>query len=530
MIDGPEKQSFGNFLRYFRGQTINRKTGRPLSQDQFGIHLTDRLGLIITRNKVNHWETDKNSPHPQRERDLLIAIITTLKDFKGIRGLDEANRLLQAGNYQSLTTQEINRIDPTWNPPTVHQDVSGDAVAKTVSVSHSDSTLGLAATDFQPKDIYHYFQASPVDLRLSFDSYIADKIKGFVGREFVFDAIDDFIKNNLSGYLIIRGEPGIGKTAMLAKLIYDHGYVHHFNIALQNIRSVKTFLENICLQLIARYDLPYSSLPQSATENSNFLSQCLSEAAAKRENHPIVIAVDALDESDSAGLPAPVNSLYLPFSLPEGVYIVVTVRRIFDLRLQVSNRQTLDLEADSDGNLQDIKDYIENHLKSETMLHSVASWNVSKEQFTEVLAKKSQGNFMYLHHVLPAIERGKFISGGLDELPEGLLDYYQRHWRQMREGNEQDFDTLYEPIVCILGVAQEPITIEQMSNWTKLDKGQVNRAIEKWYEFLSPAKKDQRYLYRIYHVSFQEFLASKVDLTKYDRMIADYYLGLTGMK
>src|SRR5687767_5817992 len=161
---------------------------------------------------------------------------------------------------------------------------------------------------------YTYFQATPAQLRRSFDSYMADKLKGFVGREFVFNAIDDFIKSNQSGYLVIRGDPGIGKTALLAKLINDHGYIHHFNIALQNIRSIRAFLENICLQLISRYSLPYKSLPQHATDDSGFLSQCLDEAASMRQNYPIVIAVDALDESDRMGLPSTVNSLYLPFS------------------------------------------------------------------------------------------------------------------------------------------------------------------------------------------------------------------------
>ena len=198
-------------------------------------------------------------------------------------------------------------------------------------------------------NVYPYFQAAPFDLRRSFDSYMADKVRNFVGRQFVFDAINDFLKNNSSGYYIIRGDPGIGKTALLAKLILDKGYIHHFNIALQNIRSVRSFLENVSSQLISRYNLPYKSLPQNATDDSGFLMQCLSDVAAKRENHPIVIAVDAIDEADRTGMAASVNSLYLPVSLPEGVYIIITVRRIYDPRLQFSKSQILDLEANSAG-------------------------------------------------------------------------------------------------------------------------------------------------------------------------------------
>ena len=377
---------------------------------------------------------------------------------------------------------------------------------------------------------YPYFQAAPFDLRRSFDSYMSDKVRNFVGRQFVFNAINDFLNNNSSGYYIIRGDPGIGKTALLAKLILNNGYIHHFNIALQNIRSVRSFLENICLQLISRYNLPYKSLPQNATDDSGFLMQCLSDAAAKHENHPIVIAVDAIDEADRTGLAAMVNSLFLPFSLPEGVYIILTVRRIYDPHLLFSKSQTLDLEADSAGNLKDIKEYIDDYIKREKMVARISNWNTNSAKFSEALVKKSQGNFMYLYYVMPAIEEGKFVKGTLDELPDGLLGYYQRHWRQMRDGDVQEFEKLYEPIVCILGVAQEPITMDQIASWTKIDKSQVKRAIEKWSEFLQPTKQDKQQLYRIYHASFQDFLSNQVDLTKYDGIIADYYLQLANMK
>src|SRR3989442_6306927 len=46
---------------------------------------------------------------------------------------------------------------------------------------------------------------------ISFDTLIADKTEGFVGRQFVFDALNAFLAKEQSGYFVIRGEPGIGK-------------------------------------------------------------------------------------------------------------------------------------------------------------------------------------------------------------------------------------------------------------------------------------------------------------------------------
>jgi hypothetical protein len=315
----------------------------------------------------------------------------------------------------------------------------------------------------------------------------------------------------------------------MAKLINDRGYVHHFNVASQNIRSTRTFLENACAQLIARYDLDHDEIPQRAFDDSGFLVQCLSEAAADPTNRPVVLAIDALDEVDRLGLTAAMNILYLPSSLPEGVYVVATTRPVDDLRLSVMHRQTLDLEADSAGNLRDITTYIENYLQREEMQRRLDAWGVSAEQFVVGLRQKSQGNFMYLYYVLPAIEEGRFVEGTLDELPEGLMAYYRRHWRQMREGNAEEFDAIYEPIVCILGVAQEPVTVQQIANWTKLSPSQVRKSTRLWREFLEVEQVDGETRYRIYHASFQDFLKEQVDLVRYDEMIADYYLALAGL-
>ncbi len=82
----------------------------------------------------------------------------------------------------------------------------------------------------------------------------------------------------------------------MAQLVKQAGYVHHFNIASQNIRSHRDFLHNICAQLIVRYGLDYLMLPQDVADNGAFLSTLLSEAAEKTENRPVVVLVDAFDE------------------------------------------------------------------------------------------------------------------------------------------------------------------------------------------------------------------------------------------
>ena len=130
---------------------------------------------------------------------------------------------------------------------------------------------------------------------------------------------------------------------------------------------------------------------------------------------------------------------------------------------------------------------------------------------------------MYLFHVLPAIAEGRFSKGTLDELPNGLLGYYQRHWREMRDGKENDFDTIYAPIVYILGVAREPVTTDQIAAWTQISLSKVKSSIGDWREFLMEEAIDDQRWYRIYHASFQDFLKDQVDLKQYHKLIASRY-------
>lgn len=397
-------------------------------------------------------------------------------------------------------------------------------------VHESSSTQLLSAHAGSQKDAHDsgwQFSFATTDLQRVFHSTILDKTKEFTGREFVFDAFDTFVATQSSGYFMVLGVPGIGKSSLVAKLVTDRQCVHHFNVAAQGIRTVRAFWGNLCVQLIKRYKLNHSSLPANALDDSRFFMQCLGEAAQVRKNHPIVIAIDALDESDRTGFPPSANTLYLPSSLPQGVFVLATTRELDDIRLNVNHQERLYLDADSDENQRDIVRYIRNYVKRPAMKHCLAKLGKRQGQFVKTLCEKSQGNFMYLHYVLPAIEKGRFIIGELEELPTGLTEYYQRHWRQMRSENEVDFDKVIEPIICSLAVAKMPVSIAQIQKWTKLDSATILTAIRAWREFFVEERLERIPHYRIYHTSFQDFLEEKVGLRHYVGMIDDYYEALS---
>jgi hypothetical protein len=392
---------------------------------------------------------------------------------------------------------------------------------------------GVVVGDYN--NVFQVFAQSPPSIAsyirsAQFRSLVDERTKGFVGREFVFDEVDRILTGSelASGYVVIRGEPGIGKTAIAASLVARRGYVHHFNIAPENIRSPRQFLENVCAQLIARYELDHATLPPQAGEDAGFLSQLLAEAAnpARKRDEPVVVVVDALDEAEDTHLDSSANRLYLPRSLPEGVFFVVTTREEADYRLDVDNESEIWIREEDPANQQDVARYVENFMdtQSASMNDRIAAWGLSRPDFVEAIAGRSEGNFMYLVHVLPEIARGKLgpdEGEGMAALPRGLKGYYKRHWRDMKDADSARFENFQRPVLCFLAISREPVTIPQLMEWTRLDPGAVKDVVREWREFLNEDPDVEPPTYRIYHRSFGEFLDEEENLRWYHEQIAE---------
>jgi hypothetical protein len=363
---------------------------------------------------------------------------------------------------------------------------------------------------------------------------IAEKTRDFVGREYVFDAIGAFMKENPNGYFIIEGDPGAGKSAILATFVQLSGCVAHFNVRSQGINTAAQFLASACAQLISRFGLKYASLPPEAAQNGQFLSKLLAEAAeqlGKKES--LVVAVDALDEVDMSAQQGKGNILFLPSELPKNVYFVLT-RRQTPLPFTVGAPQTLfDLMAHRDLGKRDIQEFIRQQTARRAKLREwLAEQSLEVEAFVTQLSDLSQDNFMYVRHVLPEIERGVYAGLKVSHLPAGLMSYYEDHWRRMGMTAKPLPRTKIQ-IVYVLAEAHRPVSrrlIARIANSAAVpvDELAVQEVLDEWDEFLREERADDLTQYSIYHASFQDFLhrqdivqAAGVTLKGIGSLIAD---------
>ena len=121
-----------------------------------------------------------------------------------------------------------------------------------------------------------------------FQPFVDGRTRNFVGREFFFAAVDEALADEdfPSGYIVIRGEPGVGKSALMGMLVKRRGCVHHFNISPLGIRSPQAFLSNVCAQLIVRVPARLHRAPASGHGRRGLSCAAARGGRGEREQPP----------------------------------------------------------------------------------------------------------------------------------------------------------------------------------------------------------------------------------------------------
>jgi len=366
----------------------------------------------------------------------------------------------------------------------------------------------------------------------NFGEYIEDRTNGFVGRGFVFEAIDKFVNKNECGYFFIHGDPGIGKTSVLAQLVKDRDWIHHFNVRALGINTTETFVKNICSQLIIDYELGYSILPAEISIDGRIFTEILQEVSGKLgPNEKMVIVVDALDEVESTSYRTGLNLLFLPSLLPRGIFVIASTRReAFAMRIECCC-EDFNLDSDSKKNMSDIIAYLKQKLLNKEIQSYIKRCKLSRNTFVETMKDKSQGNFMYLHYVLPEIENGAYNDLDLGKIPVGLENYYEDHWRRMGMMIKQPPREKIK-IIYVLSEVLQPVSRQLLADFCKEDEITVQGVLDEWNQFLHRQEVEGVSRFSIYHNSFRDFLnrkeivrAAGVSIQDINHMIGDslYY-------
>ncbi|NMF65538.1 ATP-binding protein [Brasilonema octagenarum] len=396
-----------------------------------------------------------------------------------------------------------------------------------------------------------------------FQQIILEKSQNFIGREFIFTAITDFLHRHKRGYFTIVGVPGSGKSAILAKYVTENYHVIYYNAQIVGKNTAEEFLKTVCTNLVENATslnagnprrrvapLHVTSLqdetslypiPDNATQGSWFLSLLLQKISDRLEPpQRLIIAIDALDAIDPNSQPPGTNLFYLPRYLPDRVYFLLT-RRPFKREksglLIEAPSQILDLSEYPEENREDVQAYIREYLTSlshdgecrnvassecrDVACNVSTSHNINEQEFgTDAhlldvmhrLTTASENNFMYLHHTLNAIAED-FDSQPyqFDCIPPGLEAYYQQHWQKMKSEGLSD---LVLKVLSVLTCAETgEISAKGISQAIAEDEYDVEEILENWLEFLQQHRIGKETRYSFYHSHFRLWLAKQISKT-----------------
>jgi WD40 repeat protein len=410
---------------------------------------------------------------------------------------------------------------------------------------------------------------------IAFTSDITRLTENFTGRQWVFDDIDRWLQESEERFFILTGEPGVGKSAIAARLTQIRGDVaaYHFcqagdvetvrpgrilrSLAAQlgehlpdygqalanTIKPVHLRIEvnlNIGSMTGSQMTAVYiENLEDSDPENELDilirapLEELQKMYAERQRTQPslAIILIDSLDEAvttTGTTLVKLLTQLSKSTSLPSWVRFILTSRSERRVLRGFEPLKPYHLRETSNESLADVQQYVEDRVDQPALLERLQVNQVQPQTLTSEIVNLSHGNFLYTTLLLNDIAAGRQTLDNLAALPKSIDDIYHGFLSRF---SEEDWRDRYKPIFGVLTVAQEPISEKQISNFTKIDSEDVRESIRIVRQFFDvDANEQNKEIYSIFHQSFRDYLLDEnrnsdfwCNAAKCHHRIFDYY-------
>ena len=380
---------------------------------------------------------------------------------------------------------------------------------------------------------------------IAFERDIQRLTENFTGREWVFKEIDGWLQQENQRFFILTGEPGVGKSAIAARLtqIRDDVAAYHFciagrsgtiepnnvllSIAAQLIDYFPDYAEALAntikpLKLSINVEITIETLKDSEvrgvvisnlhTQNpQEALNVVLRQALAALPKPPQeskIILIDSLDEAVTLGnrdnLVALLSGLH---DLPSWVRLILTSRPEDRVLVEFKPLEPYSLEETSAESLADIRQYVEYRVEQPVVQAQLSEADVVPLVLIDRVVQLSSGNFLYTKLLLDEIEAKRQSLNDLSALPKSIDDIYLTFLRRFKH---EEWKKQYQPILGTLTAALEPVTEDELENFTNITPRQLRQDLGIIRQFLDKAKNEVgKTTYAIFHQSLRDYLQDK---------------------
>ncbi|MCP4331651.1 MAG: NACHT domain-containing protein [Gammaproteobacteria bacterium] len=384
---------------------------------------------------------------------------------------------------------------------------------------------------------------------MDFDSLVDRLTRDFTGREWLLEQIDTWaIDRHASQYLLLTGEPGVGKSAIAAQIVRTRSDVAAFHfcvatrggtiqpnnvllsLAAQLVANVPGYAEALAatlrpLRLAINVEIDVDTVRDGYVQGV-VINKLYTESPRETVDvvlrrpfatldaaEPVLILIDSLDEAVTYGDDDNLVALLeVTSDFPENLRILMTTRpdetRVLS-RVKHLSPQVIEIDPRSESAMKDIVIYARKRVTEEAIAARIAAQDdLGVDALVDKVAELSEGNFLYTRVLFDEIAiRGEFLSElnslptGIDELYDILLLRFKSRW-----------DSAYQPILGVLVVALAPMTESELSNLLAEHMGEakLRQQLGVLRQFLDVAQDvDGRDAYSLFHQSLQDFLVDR---------------------
>ncbi len=469
----------------WRVELVN--SGMPDEMTGRSAGVTFLLALFHFFGKVAEWNTRQAF-----ESIIALAALPTLDQT--------AQALIHLGGDESKKALALHDLGHHSGSQHLHVILAGSfagfqnvVLPPLVKITHAETVAQLKSAI---QEIIRRERMSALEKpqALIFEDYLKLKRKGFVGREWLFEEMDLWRFESEERALLITGDPGSGKTSLVAELVHRNpgGQVIGYHCCQSN--EIGTLRPGRFVQSLAA--MIASCLPCYAELlNGDKLKRALGDERCEKDPggallegilHPLqniptpdggirYILVDALDESIGMNGQRTIPDILASHiqRFPSWLRLVATTRNEPKVMQSLSGLRAKQIDATDDRNLRDLTTYLYQRLSEPSLAERLAASRTTAATAVQHISRKSCGNFLYAVQVLDGIARDDYSFANLDVLPRGLdgiyLDFFHRIYGHE---NTQAGEATYQrarPLLQILCTALEPLTRAELASASQLD-------------------------------------------------------------
>ncbi|MBV8860927.1 MAG: toll/interleukin-1 receptor domain-containing protein [Mycobacterium sp.] len=334
-----------------------------------------------------------------------------------------------------------------------------------------------------------------------FAAFLFEKRRDFCGREWLFDEIDLWLKTSREPALLITGDPGTGKSALVAELVHRNpsGQVVAYHCCEADVLATiepARFVRSIAAMMASQLPGYAARLKDTAVKGALDEETCATDPFSAFEFGVLTplqglpapnegsryLLIDALDESLHTGSDARGTIVHLLSTfierLPGWLRVVATTRKEVAVLQRLAGLRARELAAEDPRNVDDIEQYLRQQLRSPDLTQQFTHAGMSLEDAVSTLRAHVSGNFLYAQQVCRGLERGLYSFSNLDSLPPGLSVYYQRFFERQFP-NASAFDAT-RSVLEVLVSAETQVTRESLAHLSGIaDEGDLWAALRR---------------------------------------------------